>query len=110
MERASFRFHSYQLGLLDCVGRKNTFRPLRPPLMEAAMFSSTTKKDMATSYSRSAHLAAGVSMLIEDGPPRPLLDRRAPRCRDAPSVQNSRDSNANIEANCGCKLYPKPTR
>jgi hypothetical protein len=33
------------------------------------MFSSTTKKDMATSYSRSAHLAAGESMLIEDGPP-----------------------------------------
>jgi hypothetical protein len=24
------------------------------------MFSSTTKKDMATSYSRSAHLTAGV--------------------------------------------------
>ena len=42
------------------------------------MFSSTTKEDMATSYSRSAHLAAGVSMVIEDGPPGPRLDRRAP--------------------------------
>jgi len=83
MERASFRFHSYQLGLLDCVGRKirsGHWGRLwwRRRCSRRRPRKIWPRRTLGPRIWRQARVCS-----LKTAAPRPRLDRRAPRCRDA---------------------------